>query len=227
MKIAIVRRNGLGDLLCAYPLILYIQKNFKNPVITLFVDSRNAPLLPYLPSIDHSVIFREKGNKYWRFYKTAAPYKKQFDLAISAKTSPMKLNNCFLYWLKAKERIAYVEDNWHGRLINRPIFYNPREAQKAHQALKCLRTIAPHLNEVPREYYPTATIPDAIKGLYPQPVSKGVVLLLSATSTLESNRFETLRYTHLLNRLYKEFRSPFSLWDKNKMRGGQWRWPLS
>jgi len=48
-KIAVVRRNGLGDLLCAFPLINYFQKYQPDAQITLFVDKRNAPLIPYLP----------------------------------------------------------------------------------------------------------------------------------------------------------------------------------
>src|ERR1700733_3395601 len=155
MKIAIVRRNGLGDLLCAYPLILYLQNKMQGASITLFIDRRNAPLIPYLPPVDEFVVFPAKGNKYWNLFCMGRRYRKKFDLAISAKTSPMKLNNLFLYWLKAKERIAYVDKSWHSLLINRPLPFDPIVTRTMHQALKGLKTIAPELEEVPKKFYPT------------------------------------------------------------------------
>ena len=110
-------------------------------------------------------------------------YRKEFDIAISAKTSPMKLTNFFLYWLQAKERIAYVDNSWHKSLINRPIKYQYQEAQTKHQALKGLQTIAPQLKDVPEECYPTLHIPSEIRERYPQPIVKKPIILISATTT--------------------------------------------
>jgi ADP-heptose:LPS heptosyltransferase len=203
MDIAVIRRNGLGDLLCAYPLVLYLQKKFQGASITLFIDKRNAPLIPYLPPVDAVVIFPAQGNKYWNVFKTSLPFRKKFDLAISAKTSPMKLNNFFLFCLKAKERVAYVDDSWHARLVNRPIPYNPQKGKKVHQALKGLRTIDSELNEVPEEYYPRLTVSLEVKKKYPvKRPAQSPVILISATTTKPSNRLDVDLYATLLNRLH-------------------------
>jgi ADP-heptose:LPS heptosyltransferase len=131
-------------------------------------------------------------------------YRKKFDLAISAKTSPMKLNNLFLYGLQAKERIAYVDRSWHSRLINRPIPYDPDLAKTLHQALKGLKTVAPDLNAVPADLYPTLHVPQGIKERYPLKGGSGYpVVLISATTTKPSNRFDVIRYAALLNRLHQ------------------------
>jgi ADP-heptose:LPS heptosyltransferase len=205
MNIAIIRRNGLGDLLCAYPLVLYLQKEFKTASITLFVDPRNAPLIPYLPPVQETVIFPAKGNKYWNLFRIGLKYRKKFDLAISAKTSPMKLANLFLYWLKASERMAYVDKSWHARLINRPIPYVPEKAKTSHQALKGLRMIDPGLNEIPPDLYPSLKIPPFIKKKYhTEHPLKGPVVLISATTTKPSNRLSIERYATLLNHLFQE-----------------------
>lgn len=42
MNIAIIRRNGLGDLLCTVPLVHYLKETFPDASQTLFVDARNA-----------------------------------------------------------------------------------------------------------------------------------------------------------------------------------------
>ena len=203
MNIGILRRNGLGDLLCAYPLILYFQKKYPASSITLFVDTRNAPLLPYLPAVNEVVVFPASGNKYWNHFRVAMRYRNQFDLAISAKTSPMKLSNLFLYWLKARERRAYVDKKWTSYLINHPTPYDPIQAEKKHQALKGLNLIEPEMEEVPKEFYPTLSIPESIKEKYkiefslPHPI-----IHVSATINRPTSRFDPKRTASLLNRLH-------------------------
>lgn len=205
MDIAIVRRNGLGDLVCTCPLIFYIKKNIPNSKITLFLDSWNAPLATYLPHIHNVVIFPERGNKYWRVLKTASKYRKKFDLSISAKTSPMKLMNYFLFCLKAKDQIAYVDKSWSRHLINRPLLYDPEEAAQKHQALKTLQTLAPHLQTVPQDLYPKIHLPSEVKKKYPLPQFGQPLVLVSATTTREESRLEPLKYCRLLNRLYEKY----------------------
>lgn len=208
MEIAIVRRNGLGDLLCAYPLILYLQK--RGALVTLFVDQRNAPLIPYLPPVEHVAVFPAKGFKYGNMLRMGLRYWKRYAVAISAKTSPMKLMNFFLFCLGAKERIAYVDKGWSSLLINHPLPYDPALAKKQHQALKSLHMVDPALDEVPEEFYPTLHIPQAIRDRYPLPYSfLHPVVLVSATTTNPASRLNAARYSALLNRLHAH--SPVSV----------------
>jgi ADP-heptose:LPS heptosyltransferase len=203
MDIAILRRNGLGDLLCAYPLVLYLQKKYPTASITLFVDQRNAPLIPYLPQVKEVAVFPESGNKYWNLLRMALRYRNRFDLALSAKTSPMKLANFFLYGLKAKKRIAYVDRSWHTCFVNHPISYDALLSKKKHQALKGLQMVAPELEEVPETLYPTVQVPLEIKQKYPIQTSfQHPTLLVSATTTRAESRFAADRYAALLNRLH-------------------------
>ncbi len=193
-KIAIVRRNGLGDLLCAFPLVRYFQINEPDFKITLFLDRHNAALIPYLPPVDHTVVFPEKGNRYWNAWRIAAPFRGKFDLAICAKTSPMKLMNAFLYFLRAKERVAYVDQSWHSRLVNVPLHV---EEKPMHQALKTLRMVAPELEEVPEELYPVLRVPKQKTLELPAPV-----VLVSATTTRKASRYAIERYADVLNQVH-------------------------
>lgn len=210
-KVAIVRRNGLGDLLCTLPLIHYLQNGQRD--ITLFIDERNAPLVPYLPPLGKVVVLPIRGNKYFNHLKVALSHRShRFDLALSAKTSPMKLVNIFLFALGAKMRVAYVDSDWHSRLINAPIPFRLEESKRKHQALKALQMINPDLREVPKELYPKVTIPQKIRQKHVDLIARGgpPILLLSASTTRPSSRFDETRYSAIVNQLYNEC-GPFNV----------------
>ncbi len=188
MKIAIVRRNGLGDLLCAVPLALYLKELYPSGELTLFVDVRAAPLTPYLPVFDQVVVLPQGGNKYFNLGRVAWKHRGTFDLALSAKTSPMKLMNWFLFWLKAKKGIAY---GYRGL---------PPCLEKRHQALKGLQLLDPHVQEVPERFYPKIEV---------EGESEPQTVLICASTTRAESRLSASRYSSLLNRLYKT--RPFHL----------------
>ncbi len=205
-KVAIIRRNGFGDLLCAYPLVLYFKKYFPRVELTLFVEESNAPLLPYLCGLDHTVILPSKGNKYVSHLRVAWRYRKErFDMAISSKTSPMKLINFFLFVLGAKQRVAPIGNDWHRFLINKPLRFDEEEAKRVHQAVKILRTVEPSYNSVPEEFFPKirVTAPHFNHAL------EGPLLLLSASTTRPTSRFDPLRYSEIVNHVYEK--SPFNV----------------
>jgi ADP-heptose:LPS heptosyltransferase len=215
-KIAIVRRNGFGDLLCTIPLIRYLQNTYPQDEITLFVDERNAPLLPYIPYVPKFIVFPSRGNKYLNLFFTAIRQRsKKFDISISAKTSPMKLMNFFLYFLGARERIAYVNAAWHSRMINRPLIL--AENCPRHQALKNLQSIAPHFKEVPKELYPIIKVPETSEkkeSIEAQPP----YLFISASINREESRLSEEKYAKIVNRLGERYRFTTLLVSQEKDR---------
>lgn len=210
-KIAIIRRNGLGDLLCAYPLVLYLREKNPSAAITLFVDETNAALLPYFPFKEHSVVFRKKGNKYLNVLRCALKNRREkYDMAISAKTSPMKLINLFLFLLGAKKRIACVENGFHKRLINAPVVYNPDSEE--HQALQTLKMVDPKLDHVPKKYHPRLQIPDDIKKKYSAVgVSNTPLLVLTASTTKAASRLDAKRYAAIASQVALRYNFSISL----------------
>lgn len=202
-KVAIVRRNGLGDLLLTMPL-LHVLKNEETSIM-LFVDERNAPLLPYLPQIfDKHAIIPKKGNKYLNLLKIAFKYRKEkFDIAISAKTSPMKFMNFFLFALGGKRRIAFVDQKWSSIFINEKIVFNEKESNETHQALKVLKLIGHETLD--ESHFPLIYIKDELKEKYPSPCKEGPIVLMSATTTNPLSRIDPFKYASAINRLGKEF----------------------
>jgi ADP-heptose:LPS heptosyltransferase len=187
-RIGIVRRNGLGDLLCGMPLIRLCKERCPKAEIVLFVDERGAELVPYLEGSDKIVVIPESQNKYLSMGKAVWEERhERFDLVISTKTTPMKLMNFFLYALRAKYRVATVDHQWHRRLINCPVPFNP-DIHK-HQAVKCLNLLDPALESVPKGWYPAFHAPKIDLDL-PHPILFVSVTNNRIGSTLDLEKYE-------------------------------------
>lgn len=214
-KIAVIRRNGFGDFICAVPLIKYLEQCYPNAQITLFVDRRNYTLVPYFFShLKHVMI--PKGNKYWSLLKVGLKYRSEkFDLVISVKTSPMKLNNFFLALLGGKRRVAIVDDkHWHSKLINHP--RQPHLYQDGHQALNCLRIFDPEIKSLESSLYPRLQLEQ-------QPVKRPQsppYLLVSVSNNFGYRTPSLTMLATVANQIYQ--RVPFSVFiscqsqDKDK-----------
>lgn len=197
MRIAIIRRNGLGDLLCVLPLVALCRQKFQEAEITLFIDQRAAPLVPYLRGVDRVVHVAEAKNKYIAMARTLwAERKYGYDLAISAKSSPMKLMNFFLYGLQAKQTIAYVDRSWHAQLVSHPLIFD--SCLKRHQALRCIQLIEPNCTEINPSWYPSIEA-EAMQLALPRPI-----VFLSVTNNRIGSMLDFEKYASVLNGLYQE-----------------------
>ncbi|MDP1835877.1 MAG: glycosyltransferase family 9 protein [Chlamydiales bacterium] len=195
-NIAIIRRNGLGDLLCAMPLVSYCRKQAPNAEITLFVDRRNAPLTPYLKGFDEIHVFT-RGNKYLAACLAGFKHRgKSFDIAIAAKPTPMKLMSFSLFALGAEKRIAVTDKGIVSRLVNSPQPMKPEGSR--HQALAILQLVAPEIQELPRELYPKLHMPFAAK---PNAIP---VLFVSLTNNRQASSLGVEGHQRVLNALAKD-----------------------
>ncbi len=186
-KIAVLRRNGFGDLICTYPLIAHLKARYPDAEITLFVDQRNAVLAPYLFPNERICVF-PRGNKYLSVLRTALK-QPHFDLALSAKPTPMKLNNIFLAALRAKRTIAVAKgDKWHERWIS-----DKRAVPYGHQALRCLNIFDPHITTI--DHRPTLSTSKIDLSL------PGPVLYVSLTNNRATSQISPSRIASLANRL--------------------------
>ena len=190
-SIAVLRRNGLGDLLCAYPLLMWCRQRFPQARITLFLEERNAPLMPYLPA-DWKCVTISTGNKYLRTVQAAWSQRKQaYDIAIAARPEPMRLNNVFLGALPAKEKIAVVNPAcWSRLFVNRPLM--AKDLKGEHQALKLLQIVAPELDAIPAHFLPRLRCPFERMAPYRAALDKlfppgDPVLFLSVSNNRASN----------------------------------------
>lgn len=207
-RIGIVRRNGLGDLLCVMPLVNLCKEKYPGADVTLFVDERGAPLLPYLDV--KTVVLATSNNKYGSLLKTAWSHRRErFDMMISAKPSPMKWLNLFLYAMRGRERIAYVGTQWHDRLINRPRPYDRHE--EVHQMVKGLRLLDPTIESVPEHLKPKLTLSSGFSFQHP-------TLLVSVTNNRLGSMLDIDKTQRLLNGLKKPFEIVINCEPKDSKR---------
>lgn len=194
-RIAVIRRNGLGDLLCAMPLISYCRELAPQAEITLYVNQRSAPLAPYLRGFDH-LFTLPAGNKYLAAIWAALKCRHRFDIAISAKPTPMKLMNLSLWMLRAKYRFATVANEKTGCLVNSP--QKPCKKGSRHQALATLQIIAPHMHTLPRSLFPKIHFP--FKG----EKNPKCTIFISLTNNRETSSLGIKGYERILNRLKRD-----------------------
>ncbi|WFQ79865.1 glycosyltransferase family 9 protein [Xenorhabdus sp. SF857] len=200
MKIAILRRNGLGDLICTQPLIKFLQKTYPNAEINLFIDSGNTELAYYLcPEIKIHILPR--GNKYLSIIKTALAFRrKNFEIAISAKPTPMKLNNLFLWLLGAKRRYAVVTDkHWHAKLVNYPV--KQEQVNGYHQALKVLRTFSPNESKLSPETFPYIEFKNTFQSIEQQTP----MILFSISNNRKYSLINNERLTLIANKILENY----------------------
>ncbi|WP_340607838.1 glycosyltransferase family 9 protein [Xenorhabdus bharatensis] len=200
MKIAILRRNGLGDLICTQPLIKFLQKKYPNAEISLFIEQGNHELAKYVCS-DVDINILPQGNKYLSIAKTALKFrKKHFDIAISAKPSPMKLNNLFLWLLGAKKRYAVVADKkWDSKLINCQT--NTKSVKGYHQALKVLRTISPNEQSLTPDLFPEIKLINQSKPVY----SGNPSILFSVSNNRENSLINNENLALIADKISKKY----------------------
>lgn len=150
-NIAIIRRNGFGDVLCTIPLVHLCRCLAPQAKIHLFIDKVAASLAPHLDGPDTVSVLEPSTNKYGQIIKTAWRHRNtHFDLAISGKTTPMRLMNLSLAALRARYRAAYVKKSWDTHLVNCPKAWIQEEK---HQALKLLQLIDP-ISHIPPTWFP-------------------------------------------------------------------------
>lgn len=201
--IAIIRRNGLGDLLCSMPLVAYCRQSAPNAKISLIVSPRNAPLLPFLRGFDNYTV-SPSGNKYLSALMTATRYwYPRLDVAIGTKTTPSRLTNWSLWFLRARYRVGVVNDTSSTKLVNHGTPLSQLPEGTLHQSLAILKLVAPHLNQIPEALYPRLHV-DASSSMRDK-VTFGdcslPTLFVSMTNNRPASSLGIDGHAHILNEL--------------------------
>ncbi len=183
MAIGIIRRNGLGDVICSLPLFYLCQQRMPEASLALFIDERGAALAPYLEG-PQEIIVMPRG------YLGLAAFawkerRRRFDLLISAKPAPMKMVNFLMQLLRAKRRIACPA--------------NYRKDPSTHQAVKTLQLLDPTLQEITPDLRPRLKMPPL------QKFPKGPVLFISVTNNRIGSTLDHDKYASILTAVKKPF----------------------
>lgn len=207
-KIAIIRRNGLGDLLMTLPLLFWC-KRYLHCHLILVVDRRNEECARLIdnPPWDELWVM-DRGNKYLSALKIVWRLRKEkLDLALSAKPSSMNLMIFLIGLSGARLRRCVISQKSFfmklmEKMINWPILRKDL-AIYPHQAQQVLHLLDGSMNEIDPIFFPRMKLASASSvhqferictecGLPKSPDVKRIYINLTnnrATSKLDPEQF--------------------------------------
>jgi len=116
-NILVIRRNNIGDMVCALPLLKTLRKEFPQAHITVLADSTNSIIIKNASYID-SLIVNRKGigifrNKYLNLWRLFRQNKVKFDLCIAIKAGFSSTSALLSLLSGARIRMGCIPDKWH------------------------------------------------------------------------------------------------------------------
>lgn len=116
-NILIIRRNNIGDMICAIPMFRTLRKAFSDARITVLAEESNAGIIEGASFIDETIVFKKSqglfGNKYLGYHKLLKQTGISFDLVITAKAGFSSMLALISLISGARLRMGCVPDTWH------------------------------------------------------------------------------------------------------------------
>jgi ADP-heptose:LPS heptosyltransferase len=126
-NILVVRRNNIGDMVCAIPMLRTLRNEFPEAHITVLADSFNAGIIEGASFIDEVIAYKPGSgifrNKYLGYLKLLCRVKRNFDLVIAVKPGFSSLMALIALASGAKLRMGCIPRKWHPLqlLYNLPV----------------------------------------------------------------------------------------------------------
>jgi ADP-heptose:LPS heptosyltransferase len=116
-NILIIRKNNIGDMVCAIPILKSIRREFPQAHITVLADRTNAGIVNGASYIDKLLVYR-KGqgiykNKYLCHRQLFRQNKTEYDIAIALKIGFSSALSLITLISGAKIRIGCIPERWH------------------------------------------------------------------------------------------------------------------
>lgn len=208
LKILIIRRDNIGDLVCSTPLFAALRQHFPHAELCALVNSYNVAVLENNPDIDTVYAYtkakhRAKGQSvirvYWNRFKLFAKLRKQcFDytiLAGSPASVPRALKLARM--IRPRHIIAYGTDP----SIDLPLPYPHGEA--THEAEDVFNLLAPlgiSGNPPPLAVHPDPTIAEKARSTI-VPEAGHILVGVHISARKPSQRWDAARFTELIRKL--------------------------
>lgn len=207
-KIAIIRRNGLGDFIAGtVPLCNFLIDKYNGDVkFYFFMSSRNIGIAKYFFP-DSEIFLIPDGNKYFAHFTTALKYKSIFpDMGVIPVPEYSKLSSIFMKLLGAREIYGNVEDSIFAKcIINHPCtIYNDKPYEKYHVSLRTLNLLEPSFSSTPRKYYPQFK-KEQISDFTLKDMSKSPYVMVEISNNRDYCQLSIEKTARIINRFYETF----------------------
>ncbi len=166
MKIIILKRDKLGDLLLTTPMLQILKGLYPKAKLSVIAPESSAWILKDAPFIDHLYIYPKP--KFFNLRSIASIFlqiiiiykirKEQYDVAIAAGGEYSHRSIKRLLWMKAKRTISFVPKNKSIKGITDPIIEPNTLKRGPHESRRMLELLNPILQTkkklgLPRIYF--------------------------------------------------------------------------
>ena len=220
MKIIILKRDKLGDLLLTTPMLQILKKTFPKSKLTVLAPQssawilKDAPFVDMLYSYPQPKSFNLKSilsflNQLYIFLKIR---REHYDVAIAAGGEYSHRAVKRLLWMKAKRTISFVPKNKTIKGITDPIIEtNPKNKKNKefHEAQRIIKLLKPIINSKnklnsPQVYFepPQGWLKNAESFLTKHQIQKKQYIIFGLGARREKKQaskeqiIETARYVH-------------------------------
>jgi ADP-heptose:LPS heptosyltransferase len=215
MKILVIRRDNIGDLVCTTPLFSALRSHFPDAHIAALVNSYNAPVLDGNPEIDEVCVYRKAKHResgesrfaiWWETWRLMHRLRRErFDIAIVATPGRQPAALKFAHWVRAKRIIAYGEAT-EG--IDDPLPLD--QTNTGHETEAVMRLLTPlGIDEAPG---PVRVSAEATRlATIPVPAGEGPLIALHISARKPAQRWPVERFSELAHALHASHRARFLL----------------
>jgi len=116
-NILVIRRNNIGDMICALPALKTLRREFPEASLTVLAESTNSIIIKDAPYVDHLIVYKKgRGiykNKYLNFWRLFRENKVTFDLVIVLKAGFSSTSALMTLISGARYRMGCIPEKWH------------------------------------------------------------------------------------------------------------------
>ncbi|MDX2226418.1 MAG: glycosyltransferase family 9 protein [Verrucomicrobiae bacterium] len=134
-RLLVIRRNRMGDMIMALPLIRALKTAHPGAWITVLCDPEGAPIARACPEISEVVLLRKGGNR-WVSLWINRPSLTGYDMVFGVKAGFDFYLAALCRLSGAPVRVGFEEKTGASPFFTHPVALPPREE---HQARSCLR----------------------------------------------------------------------------------------
>ena len=199
MKILVLQLKRIGDLVLTTPALAELRRQFPDAQITLAVTDGCADLLPAIPSIDQTLIFKKRGfsTAFWKWLLFT-----RFDVCLDFTGNDRSA--FFTVLSKARERIGFewmkhskVRDLAYNRFINSAV----RDFHTVDHYLHLLRGLECHHPQT----HLSLSLPDAARQAAAELIKfKHYVVIHPGTARIEKY-WEPERWATVIRHIHEKF----------------------
>lgn len=145
-RILLIRRNGIGDMICALPLMRSVRAAFPAARVEVLASSANAGVVRSARVADEVLVYPPRSglhrNKYANLFRVARELRaRDYDLAVAVTGGHSTFLSSVAYACGAPWRAGYVPVRGEPHFAYTLPVDPPPEDE--HQVLRCLRLLQP------------------------------------------------------------------------------------